>query len=64
MRHKILCPSLLNVPVQHLAREMELIEQTDVDILHLDLMDGTFVPNFGLSLREIEFIEKAKRYYN
>ena len=61
MRHKILCPSLLNVPVQHLAREMELIEQTDVDILHLDLMDGTFVPNFGLSLREIEFIEKEAK---
>lgn len=58
MRKMLLCPSLINLELAELKEELPKINDSDVDILHLDLMDGTFVPNFGMSLREIEYIRK------
>lgn len=53
---KILCPSILNLPVDRLKDEILALDQADIDIFHVDIMDGTFVPNFGMSLREIDLI--------
>lgn len=55
---KILCPSILNLSVDGLKEEIIKIDQSDIDIFHLDLMDGTFVPNFGMSVREIDLVRK------
>lgn len=54
--HKILCPSILNLPIDHLKEEILALDETDIDIFHVDIMDGGFVPNFGMSIRELDLI--------
>ena len=55
---KILCPSIMNLSVDGLKEEILKIDKSDIDIFHLDLMDGMFVPNFGMSVREIDLVRK------
>lgn len=56
---KILCPSLLNLPIDNFREEVEKLDATDMDIFHVDLMDGTFVQNFGMSIRELEMVRRV-----
>ena len=54
---KILCPSILNLPIDRFYEDRIIeIDESDIDIFHIDIMDGTFVSNFGATLREIELI--------
>lgn len=48
----IISPSLLAADFLHLEREIEMINHSEADWLHLDIMDGEFVPNisFGFSV--------------
>ena len=54
--NKILCPSMMCANFGNLDREIEELEQSGIDIFHLDVMDGKFVPNFGMGLQDIEYI--------
>ena len=57
-KRKILCPSILNLEIDHIGEEIEKLDATDMDIYHVDRMDGTFVPNFAMSVRELEMIRR------
>ena len=46
MNHKI-SPSILSADFGNLRREIELINKSDADWLHFDVMDGVFVPNIS-----------------
>jgi ribulose-phosphate 3-epimerase len=46
MKHKI-APSLLAADFLHLQEEIEMINHSEADWLHLDIMDGVFVPNIS-----------------
>ena len=46
MNHKI-APSLLSADSLNLQRDVEMINNSDADWLHLDIMDGVFVPNIS-----------------
>ena len=53
MKHKI-APSLLAADFLNLQREVEMINESDADWLHLDIMDGVFVPNISFGFPVLE----------
>ena len=55
----ILCPSVFNLPLDNIREEIEKLDATDMDIYHVDIMDGTFVPNFAVSIQELELIRRV-----
>lgn len=56
---KLLCPSILNLKAEYMREEIIELDQAGVDIFHLDLMDGCFVPNFGMSFADIDLVRSA-----
>lgn len=40
-----IAPSILSADFANLQRDIELVEENQVDVLHVDIMDGYFVPN-------------------
>ena len=40
-----IAPSILSADFANLQRDIELVEENQVDVLHVDIMDGHFVPN-------------------
>ncbi len=54
-----IAPSLLASDFLHLADECKMLNESDADWFHLDVMDGRFVPNISYGLPVIEQIRKA-----
>jgi len=55
---KKLAPSILDVDFSCLERELRKIESGGVDLLHLDIMDGNFVPNISFGPKIVESIKR------
>ncbi|GHT92343.1 hypothetical protein FACS1894140_4220 [Spirochaetia bacterium] len=54
----LLCPSLMCANFLKLGEEIDALHQSGADILHLDLMDGYYVDNFGLGIQDITHISR------
>ena len=55
----IIAPSLLAANFLELSNECEMLNKSEADWFHLDVMDGRFVPNISFGPMIIEFIRKA-----
>ena len=52
-----LAPSILDADFTCLERELRIIESGGADLIHLDIMDGNFVPNISFGPRIVESIK-------
>lgn len=54
----LVSPSLLSADFANLSRDIEMINSSDADYLHLDVMDGVFVPNISFGFPVIDAVSK------
>lgn len=57
----IIAPSLLAADFLHLQDECDMLNESEADWFHLDVMDGRFVPNISFGLPVIEQIRQATK---
>ncbi|WP_108424264.1 ribulose-phosphate 3-epimerase [Flagellimonas amoyensis] len=58
MDKTIIAPSLLASDFANLQRDIEMVNQSEADWFHLDIMDGMFVPNISFGMPVVEAIAK------
>ena len=56
----IIAPSILAADFLHLSKDVDIVNE-HADIFHLDIMDGTFVPNISFGFPVVEAIAKEAR---
>lgn len=54
----LIAPSLLSADFLNLERDIEMINNSDADWFHLDVMDGRFVPNISFGLPVISAVNR------
>lgn len=58
MAATLVAPSVLAADFGNLQRDVEMIDRSVADWVHVDIMDGTFVPNFSMGIPVVEAIRK------
>ena len=58
MKNTLLAPSVLAADFANLQRDIEMINQSEADWFHIDIMDGVFVPNISFGMPVLEAIQK------
>jgi ribulose-phosphate 3-epimerase len=54
----LVAPSILSADFSNLASEIEMINESEADWLHLDIMDGVFVPNISFGFPVLETVHE------
>jgi ribulose-phosphate 3-epimerase len=58
MKHTLIAPSVLSADFGNLQRDIEMINNSEADWFHVDIMDGVFVPNISFGMPVLQAIAK------
>ena len=58
MEQKLISPSLLSADFANLERDVKMLNESSADFIHLDIMDGVFVPNISFGMTVVEAVSR------
>ncbi|OYQ41577.1 ribulose-phosphate 3-epimerase [Flavobacterium cyanobacteriorum] len=58
MNNKLIAPSVLSADFGNLQRDIEMINNSEADWFHIDIMDGVFVPNISFGMPVLQAISR------